>query len=164
MILWIVLITYSSGIQLVKSQGIEKIGIDVNITIDNCGSIETDTGEQRNVSCELFVAERFTLREDTKVVTIKAHNDPGDVGAILASFSNDVVTDESWECAKCNSENCNSTASWEQAKSYGNNNGHADPWGTVHNQIIRTINTAAQWIWVSSRGATKVWCKKTFGK
>ena len=52
-------------------------------------------------------------------MTIKGHNDPdGNVGAILASFSNGVDTDESWQCAKmdeCNSGDCESEANWEQA-------------------------------------------------
>ena len=59
-------------------------GINATVAIDNSGSLVTDTGEKRNAVCEWWTAGRFTLPGDTKVVTIKAHNDHGYVGGILA--------------------------------------------------------------------------------
>ena len=143
--------------------GITKIGIDVNITIDNSGSVETDTGEHRNLVCHWKIPERFTLRGDTKVVTVKAHNDPGNVGAILASFSNGVVTDDSWQCANMDECTLNNSecANWQKAKIYCL--GTSCSWDpNMKDQISEA--QSAQWIWVENAEATRVWCKKTFGK
>ncbi len=147
-------------------KGVTEIGINVTITIDNSGSLVIDTGENRNVVCEWQKAEHFTLRGDTKVVTIKAHNDKGlqDVGGILASFSNNVVTDESWNCTDmimCPRENsdCEGLANWQPAKTYGHNNKKISPWSE-----ISKIKQTAQWIWVENKVAKRVWCRKTFGE
>ncbi len=123
----------------------------------------TDTGENRNVVCEWWTAEHFTLRGDTNVVTIKAHNDPdNNVGGILASFSNNVVTDESWQCADMSSWPAVTNASWEQAVTYGLN---SDPIGGEKKWTnITEIALSAKWIWVDDSTATRVWCRKTFGK
>ena len=140
-------------------------GINANVTIDNSGSLVTDTGEKRNVVCGWKTPGRFTLPGDTKVITIKAHNDPGpdDKGGLLASFSNHVVTDESWQCAdmsSCTSAYCESVATWQQAKRYGINHASPSPWNRKMSEIADT----AQWIWVTDSIAKRVWCKKTFGK
>ena len=140
-------------------------GINATVAIDNSGSLVTDTGEKRNVVCEWKTPGRFTLPGDTKVVTIKAHNDhgPDDKGGLLASFSNHVVTDETWQCAdmgSCTPAHCESVAKWKQAKPYGLNVASTWPWYKKIPEIAET----AKWIWVTDSTATRVWCRKTFSK
>jgi hypothetical protein len=140
------------------------------MTIDNKGTLTTDTGEVYYKSSNWSEAESFTLPGNTKYVIIKALNDPGNVGGILASFSNGVVTDESWECANMSSHesgNCGSEPKWHKAKEYGPNNKTISPWGThltYLNKTISEIEPRAQWIWITNASATSVWCKKTFSK
>ena len=124
----------------------------------------TDTGEKRNVVCGWKTAGRFTLPGDTKVVTIEAHNDNDEnVGGILASFSNRVVTNASWQCIDMSKSN----STWLSAIEYGFNVASS---GSIWSQSnkpdkkISEIEETAQWIWVQNRTAIKVWCRKTFSK
>ena len=122
-----------------------------------------DTGEEHNLSTQWWGTERFILPGDTRVVTIKGDNDPGNVGAILASFSNGVVTDGTWQCAdmsSCTTTECEHSVTWQDAKTYGVNGDNPGPW----NAKINDIELAAQWIWVNNKFARRVWCKKTFCK
>ena len=122
--------------------------------------------ELRHINGSWKKAEKIKLLGNTKIVTIKAQN-PRHKGGILASFSNDVVTDKSWECANmssCDSAGCESNPNWLQAISYGSNNKNTHPWGTNLKKAIPEIEPKAQWIWVSDRYAKKVWCRKTFSK
>ena len=117
-----------------------------------------DTGENHNLETGWDQTERFILPGDTKVVTIKGDN-TGGPGGILASFSNGVVTDGTWECAdmsSCTTE-CENSVTWQGAKTYGING--EKPWNTRP-----YIDSTAQWIWVDNNKATRVWCEKTFGK
>ena len=126
----------------------------------------TNMNEVRDINDNWRRAEKIILPGNTKTVTIKARN-PSDVGGILASFSNGVVTDESWQCAdmsSCHSACCESDPNWRQALSYGSNNKNTDPWGTHLRKAIPEIEPKAQWIWVSDRYAKRVWCKKSFSK
>jgi hypothetical protein len=137
------------------------------MTIDNKGTLTTDNGEVYTDNKDWRKAESFTLPGNTKYVIIKARNDPRDVGAILASFSNGVLTDESWECANMGSHNsadCESEPEWHNATEYGPNNKTTRPWGTQLEKAISGIEPKAQWIWITSAYATSVWCKKTFSK
>ena len=84
------------------------------ITVDNSRRLITDSGEKRNVVCGWKKVKHFTLCGHTKHVTIKAHNDGGN-GGILASFSNKVVTDGSWECADMRSCTAADCAPWTKA-------------------------------------------------
>ena len=110
---------------------------------------------------EWRTTETFTLAEDTKLVTIEAVN-PGGVGGILASFSNGVVTDGTWQCANmrpCTAVQCESSVTWQNATTYGVNSDSTKPW-----KRRADIKLTAQWIWVDIEYAKRVWCKKTFGK
>ena len=144
--------------------------IQVAISIDNSGSLVTDSGEERRIACEWKVPKHFTLPGDTKSVTIKAHNDQGYVGGIVASFKSslyNIVTDASWECAdvsSCDTTNCTGYA-WRKAISYGYINEVKRPWRWKKaDNEIKGIEQSAQWIWVSHSKSERVWCKKTFGE
>ena len=128
------------------------------VSIDNSGVLVTDTGVKRHINCEWNMAQgSFVLPSDTQVVTIKAHN-RGGAGATLASFSNNVVTNESWSCAEClNKSDCDES-NFKPAVTYGPNGHH--PWTTN----IPGIASSAQWIWVKKSKATHVWCRVTFRK
>ena len=132
------------------------------ITIDNGGSLMVDTGEKHNLTPDWGKTDRFILPGDTKVVTIKGDNGAGSPGAILASFNNSVVTDGTWQCAdmsSCTTSECENSVTWQGAKTYGINGENPSPWNTRP-----YIDSTAQWIWVDNNLATRVWCKKTFGK
>ena len=145
-------------------KGIAVNNIEVDITIDNAGNLTTDVGEMYNVNKNWQTAQNIALPGNTTYVVIKAHNDPGNVGGILASFSNGVITNnESWQCAdmsSCNSASCERIPKWLPAVSYGLNNKDTFPWRRDLSEIEQT----AQWIWVSNKSAIRVWCKKTFSK
>ena len=105
--------------------------IEANITIDDGGTLMVDTGEKHNLETGWGQTERFTLPGDTKVVTIKGDNGPRSPGAILASFSNGVVTDGTWQCAdmsSCATTECENSVTWQGAKTYGING--EKPWNT----------------------------------
>ena len=166
-------------------EGIATNNIIVNITIDSYGRLITDTGKNCSFFNDWRKPQRFTLPVDTKNVTIKAHN-PYNVGGILASFSNNLVTDGSWECAdmkgccqtSCNcgespvyssccqsSCNCeNFELAWKRAVTYGRNDEVTTIWYKVNKGKLNEIESNAQWIWVENSQATDVWCRKTFGK
>ncbi len=153
------------------SKGIAVNNIEVNITIDNAGNVTTDGDEMYDINDDWKTAENITLPGNTKYVVIKAHNDPGNVGGILASFSNGVVTNnESWQCAdmsSCKSASCEHKLEWLPAVSYGLNNKYTYPWGIIlerEKRNISEIEQTAQWIWVGNKCAKRVWCKKTFSK
>ena len=122
-----------------------------------------DTGEKHDLTRDWKKTDRFALPGGTKVVTIKGDNRPVSSGGILASFSNGVVTDGTWQCADmimCTTTQCGNSVTWQGAKTYGINGENPHPWNT----ILNDINSTAQWIWVDDSYATRVWCKKTFGK
>ncbi|CAB4007984.1 Hypothetical predicted protein, partial [Paramuricea clavata] len=107
--------------------------------------------------------KHFTLSGHTKNVTIKVYNDGGK-GAILASFSNKVVTDGSWECAvmdRCISSDCESfvATKWSNAIAYGFNIEDSDRKSL---EKINEIKSTAQWIWVKNGEAEREWCRKRF--
>ncbi len=148
-------------------KGIAVNNIEVDITIDNDGSLTTDAGEVYDINDDWMTAQNIALPGNTKYVIIKAHNDPGYVGGILASFSNGVVTNESWQCANmrsCDSD-CEGNPEWLPAESYGPKD--SNPWRSVlknTNRNISEIKQTAKWIWVKDAKATSVWCRKTFSK
>ena len=125
-----------------------------NITVNKTGTI-TDSGEKRNVVCSWKKVKHFTLSGHTEHVTIKAYKAGGN-GGILASFSNKVVTDGSWECADMSSCTAADCAPWTKATTHD----FTEEQLNERNQIKST----AQWIWAANEAATRVWCRKTFGK
>ena len=109
-----------------------------------------------------IVSQRLILPGDTKVVTIKGNN-PVTIGGILASFSNGVVTDGTWQCSdvsSCASVECENSVKWQDAQTYGVNENNPPPW----KRRIADIESTAKWIWVDDKYARRVWCKKTLGK
>ena len=130
------------------------------MTIDDYGSLITDAGVEHALGTWWWETQNFTLPVDTRVVTIEGDN-PWLGGGILASFSNGVVTDGTWQCAdmsSCNTTECENSVTWQDAKTYGVNANHSTY------ETIPNIDSTAQWIWVENAFATRVWCKKTFGK
>ena len=121
-----------------------------------------DTGKEHSLKTNWQKTERFTLHGATKVVTIKGGNTYR-TGAILASFSNGVVTDGTWQCAKmssCTTTGCENSVTWQDAETYGVNGDKSSP----RRRKINYIESTAHWIWVANASAESVWCKKTFGK
>ena len=122
-----------------------------------------DTDEEHFLSTRWDKTERITLPGDTKVVTIKCGNFAESPGGILASFNNSVVTDGTWLCADmswCTTTDCENSVNWQNATTYGVNGDKQSSW----NRKMNDIESKAQWIWVGDNWATRVWCKKTFGK
>ena len=119
----------------------------MNVTILGYGSIETDadttTKGQYNVP-PWWKSYHFSLPGNTKSVAIEGFNYPNTPGGIFASFSNGVVTNDSWHCAEtnCRGESCRET--------------------TTYTYSLR--NGPKKYIWVQNSHATRVWCNKTFGK
>jgi hypothetical protein len=134
-------------------------GIIGDIVMYHFGSIEIDIENNRTKVVLNEQPQRFVFPEDTQVVTIKAR---AYGGLILASFSNDIVTDESWNCtdsSSCPSGGC-SNPKWENAVTFGKNEDSSTwPWGK-HPEIA----SSAQWIWINDPFAQSVWCKRTFGR
>ncbi|CAB4040197.1 Hypothetical predicted protein, partial [Paramuricea clavata] len=137
------------------SSGNDKSVITANITLGGSGIVEliskpseaavatATTGQQ---------ASKFTSPADTQNVTIIAAKNPGSSAAgILASFSNGIVTDDSWRCRK-DPSNLNK---WEKASTYRRNDLNIS-W----NQAISEIKQNAQWIWVKDLSASRVQCKR----
>ena len=138
-------------------------GIIGDIVIHDSGSIEIEIENNRTkvvLNINSGQPQRFVLPEDTQLVTIKVHKARGwGGGGILASFSNNIVTDGSWHCTdmSCSSRGCPSRQ-WETASTAGKNE-NSSTWGK-HPEIA----SSAQWIWISNSSALKVWCKRTFGR
>ena len=136
-------------------------GILVSVTIDNGGTLIAD-GKTFANNGDWTVHETFTLLSNTTGVVIDATNDPDYYGAMLASFSNGVVTDESWECI--NSSLKSTQTEWPKAVTYGNNDETTFPWGTILKEKIANIKETAQWIWTINRYEKSVTCRKSFGE
>ena len=128
-------------------------GIVVDIAIlGGSGSTWVNTSKKQiEINVRSKQAHRFVWPKDTKTVTIKAQ---GRNKGILASFSNGIVTDESWSCCSHVSGSYHSDHEWENA-SIVTNASFGRP---------QEIASNAKWIWISNSGARNVWCKRTFGK
>ena len=106
------------------------------------------------MNCEWQTPEDFFLPSDTKIVKIKARTSGSLVGGIRASFSNNVVTDETWICEEDGGkgEPKNATiATFYKIENMTGNDFSGDA-------------AKAQWIWAKNPSATSVWCVKTFSK
>ncbi|CAB4035846.1 Hypothetical predicted protein, partial [Paramuricea clavata] len=134
-------------------------GITGDIVIHRSRSIEIEIENNRtkvDLNKTSRQPRRFVLPEDTQVVTIKVHKAHRRCGGILASFSNGIVTDGSWNCtdsSSCSSSGC-SNLKWENAFTSGKN-GNSSTWRPE-------IRSSARWIWISNSSARSVWCKRTF--
>ena len=58
---------------------------------------------------------------------------------------------------------CDNTVTWKDAKTYGLNGNKTYPWGK-QGIAFKEIESTAQWIWIDNSKATRVCCRKTFGK
>ena len=118
------------------------------------GSITSDAGVELILNCNWDEPEDFVLPGNTRIVTITARTNGSHVGGILASFSNNEVTDKTWRCEETapNSTIENATTSEE--------NGTL----SILGKDFSGDAANAQWIWVKNTMATHVRCMKTFGK
>ena len=127
------------------------------ITIDNYGSLLSDGKLVVNAGNDWKHSVHFTILTNTTMIYIDGGNTRGSQGAALASFSNGVVTDTSWECIKKNS---NDSTAWPKAISYGTNIRETSPW----RHSIANISTSAHWIWTKNSRETAVLCRKSFSE
>ena len=100
------------------------------MTIDEYGTLIVDTGEEHTLNTNWRETEKFNLPGDTKDVPIKDNNSVYE-GGILASFSNGVVADGTWQCADmslCTTTECENSVTWQNATTYGVNGGKPSPW------------------------------------
>lgn len=101
-------------------------------------------------------ATNFVIPGDTRVVSVEGRNTLWDSG-ILGSFSNGLVTNESWKCSNIWSPGLNfpdfDDSQWPAAVAVAENG--FSPWG-----YINGIDLAAKWIWTSlSQGYDTVYCR-----
>ena len=101
----------------------------------------------------------FTLPKALQVLVVLATHYSIDAPGILGSFSNGVVTDETW---KCTGEPVSSgwgtsdydDSQWPTAVEYGNNTNPALPlWEG------QGILPSAKWIWVANRTSGNIYCR-----
>ena len=138
-----------------------------NVSIDNVGTIYADGKFVRNIT-RWKIASPVTLLANTTCVVIEGKTTGGgkgtDVGAILGSFSNDILTDESWQCIKSNA--AKSQLVWPKAKSHArNNNRTGNAWIVYYlGTPVPHIDGNAMWIWTENKKEESVTCRRSFGK
>ena len=131
-------------------------GITVTITVRGTGNVKIDVNSLVWIlNCEWETPEDFVVPNNTQTVTITAHTNDSHMGGILASLSNNVVTDEAWLCVE-KGEN------WENATTVKINGTSSLPKPTGDD--FSGDAARAQWIWVKNTSATNVSCKRTFSK
>ena len=135
-----------------------------NVSIDNVGTIYADGKFVRNIT-RWTEASPVTLLANTTCVVIEGKTTGGvhDVGAILGSFSNGILTDESWQCIISNA--AKSQLVWPKAKSHApNNNKIGSVWIKISKKPIANIDRNATWIWTEKNNEESVTCRGSFGK
>ena len=135
-----------------------------NVSIDNVGTIYADGKFVRNIT-GWTEASPVTLLANTTCVVIEGKTTGGvhDVGAILGSFSNGILTDESWQCIISNA--AKSQLVWPKAKSHApNNNKIGSVWIKISKKPIANIDRNATWIWTEKNNEESVTCRGSFGK
>ena len=100
-------------------------------------------------------ATDFVIPGNTRVISVMAKARRFDHG-ILGSFSNGLVTNESWKCTKrwylgWNSPHLDDRT-WPAAVVLGKHG--VSPWGN-----IAGISTAAKWIWTAGPGFSTIFCR-----
>ena len=133
-----------------------------NVSIDNKGTIYADGKFVRNIT-RWTEASPVTLLANTTCVVIEGKT-TGGVGAILGSFSNGILTDESWQCIISNA--AKSQLVWPKAKSHARNNIKTDSvWIKKNsNKPVANIDGNATWIWTEKNNEERVTCRRSFGK
>ena len=100
-------------------------------------------------------ATDFVIPENTRVISVMAKAVRFDHG-ILGSFSNGLVTNESWKCTKDRYLGWNSPhfddRTWPAAVVLGKHG--VSPWGT-----IAGIGMNAKWIWADRPGFDTIYCR-----
>ena len=138
-----------------------------NVSIDNEGTIYADGKFVRNIT-RWKIASPVTLLANTTCVVIEGKTTGGvkgnDVGAILASFSNGILTDESWQCIIRNA--AKSQLVWPKAKSHARNNKRTGSVWIKQNseKPVANIDGNATWIWTENEKEENVTCRRSFGK
>ena len=137
-----------------------------NVSIDNVGTVYADGKFVRSIT-GWKVASPVTLLANTTCVVIEGKTlyggSGGDVGAILGSFSNGILTDESWQCIISNA--AKSQLVWPKAKSHApNNNKIGSVWIKISKKPIANIDRNATWIWTEKNNEESVTCRGSFGK
>ena len=135
-----------------------------NVSIDNVGTIYADGKFVRNIT-RWTEASPVTLLANTTCVVIEGKTTGGvhDVGAILGSFSNGILTDDSWQCIISNA--AKSQLVWPKAKSHApNNNKIGSVWIKISKKPIANIDRNATWIWTEKNNEESVTCRGSFGK
>ena len=136
-----------------------------NVSIDNVGTVYADGKFVRSIT-GWKVASPVTLLANTTCVVIEGKTTGGvhDVGAILGSFSNGILTDESWQCIISNV--AKSQLVWPKAKSHGRNNKRTGNIWIKYNsdKPVANINGNATWIWIESIKEESVTCRRSLGK
>ena len=138
-----------------------------NVSIDNEGTIYADGKFVRSIT-RWKVSSPVTLLANTTCVVIEGKTTRGgkgdDVGAILGSFSNGILTDDSWQCIISNASK--SQLVWPKVKSYARNNNETDSVWIKHNsnEAVANIDGNATWIWTKNEKEERVTCRRSFGK
>ena len=101
------------------------------------------------------IADTFLVPGNSRVISV-AGKDAGSEFGILGSFSNGLVTNESWKCSSVLYPGWNSPdfddRQWPYAVVIKN---HGDsPWGFI-NGIAKT----AKWIWTAGQDDNEVFCR-----
>ena len=138
-----------------------------NVSIDNVGTVYADGKFVRSIT-GWKVASPVTLLANTTCVVIEGKTTGGvkgnDVGAILASFSNGILTDESWQCIISNA--AKSQLVWPKATTYARNNNRTN--NTWIDDYLGTpvphIDGNATWIWTKNKNEESVTCRRSFGE
>ena len=133
-----------------------------NVSIDNKGTIYADGKFVRNIT-RWTEASPVTLLANTTCVVIEGKT-TGGVGAILGSFSNGILTDESWQCIISNA--AKSQLVWPKAKSYARNDIKTGSVWINYNadKPVANIDRNATWIWTKNEKEESVTCRGSFGE
>ena len=129
----------------------------ITATCDNTMYMYID-GVQRLVHTDWTTSATLELEHCASVVAIKC-DDVGGAGGIIASTSNDMITDNSWKCTANYYSGWESTlyddSSWPSAYQIGPS--YSPPWG-----YIAGIKPSAQWIWTTGWEGTHttVYCRR----
>ena len=115
------------------------------------GSVKIDVNSLVWIlNCDWKTPEDFVVPQNTQIVAITAHTNGSHMGGILASFSNNVVTNETWHCME-NGDN--------EKTEIATTSNLPKPTDDFSGGAAR-----ARWIWVKNIHATHVACIKTFSK
>ena len=102
------------------------------------------------------IPNKYVISSDSKVISIEGI-DHGGAEGILGSFSNGLLTNESWKCTDVYYPGWHfpdfDDGAWPAAVVVGK---YGDqPWGNIEN-----INHAAKWIWTAdSEHVNRVYCR-----